>query len=237
MRSHSSSSLPVVVRNTQPADFPQIIELTKRVYPTAQPWSAELLASHLRMFPQGQFVAVEQGTGKVAGMAASLIVTWDDYDMHVNWMDITASGTFTNHDPTGRTLYGAEVMVDPDMQGRGVGKKIYEARRNLCRQLRLLRIRAGARLRGYSQYASQMSAEEYVLKVIRKEIGDPTLTFQLRQGFRVLAVVKGYLPTDPDSMGYAAVIEWLNHHVARQRHYAARDPKFAPPRKGTGLVT
>ena len=236
MRSNSSP-LPVVVRNTQPADFQQIIKLTKRVYPAAKPWSEDLLASHLRVFPHGQFVAVEQGTGRVAGMAASLIVSWDDYAMQVNWQDITAGGTFTNHDAAGRTLYGAEVMVDPQMQGRGVGKKIYEARRNLCRDLRLLRIRAGARLRGYSQYADQMTAEQYVLKVIHKEIGDPTLTFQLRQGFRVLAVVKGYLPADPDSMGYAAVIEWLNHRVARQRHYAARDPKFAPARKGTGLVT
>jgi hypothetical protein len=41
-------------------------------------------------------------------------------------------------------------------------------------------------------------------------IFDATLSFQLRRGFRVLAVVGGYLKNDPESLGYAAVIEWQN---------------------------
>ena len=79
-------------------------------------------------------------------MAASLIVLWDDYDMTSSWRDFTEHGTFRNHDPKGRTLYGAEVMVHPDEQGRGIGKKLYAARRELVRRMGLLRIRAGARL-------------------------------------------------------------------------------------------
>ena len=50
---------------------------------------------------------------------------------------------------------------------------------------------------------------------MRGEIGDPTLSFQLRQGFHVLAVVQGYLRNDPESLGYAAVIEWINEAVVQ----------------------
>jgi ribosomal protein S18 acetylase RimI-like enzyme len=217
----------VFVRNTRIEDFAGIIEMCREVYPESPPWNAAQLESHLRIFPEGQFVAIEFPTQRVVGMAASLIVCWDDYAMGDNWRDFTDHGMFTNHDPVnGRTLYAAEVMVRPHTQGRGVGKKLYAARRVLVRRLKLLRIRAGARLRGYHRYAHRMSAEEYVMRVIRKELSDRTLSFQLHQGFRVLAVVRGYLMHDPESLGHAAVIEWLNRWVARPEDYAAGDPRF-----------
>ncbi|MGE5233206.1 MAG: GNAT family N-acetyltransferase [Acidobacteriota bacterium] len=187
-----------------------MIALSRAVYPDSQPWSEEQLASHLRVFPEGQLVAVDERQ-RVVGMAASLIVRWDEYDVAGSWRDFTDHGFFTNHDPEhGRTLYGAEVMVDPDCQGSGVGSKLYEARRELVRRLGLRRIRAGARLRGYHRYAGRMSPEEYTRAVERAEITDPTLSFQLHRGFTILAVVSGYLRHDPESLGHAAVIEWKN---------------------------
>jgi GNAT superfamily N-acetyltransferase len=161
------------------------------------------------VFPEGQFVATDGD--RIVGMAASLIVLWDDYDFEASWRDFTAAGMFTNHDPDrGRTLYGAEVMVDPSRQGSGIGGRIYQARRELTVRLGLRRIRAGARLRGYHRVSTEMTAEEYVARIERGEMRDPTLSFQLRHGFRVIAVVSGYLGHDPESLGYAAVIEWLN---------------------------
>ena len=217
----------ILVRNTTPADFGGIIGLSHEVYPGTPSWTTEQLASHLKMFPQGQFVAMQQPSGRVVGMAASLVVLWDDYDMTTSWRDFTDRGMFTNHDPHyGRTLYGAEVMVSPSLQGRGIGKKIYAARQELAERLGLLRIRAGARLRGYHRYADSMTAEEYTIAVIRGEVGDPTLSFQLKRGFRVLAVVSEYLRHDPESLGYAAVIEWLNPQVACAEDYERGDPKY-----------
>jgi ribosomal protein S18 acetylase RimI-like enzyme len=204
----------VTVRNTKPEDFPAITEICREVYPGTLPWGEMQLASHLRVFPEGQFVA--EIDGRVAGMAASLIVVWDDYDVHDDWRDMTDYGMFTNHDPEGHTLYGAEIMVRPSAQGQGVGKAIYRARQELVERLGLLRIRAGARLRDYGKHAGEMSAREYVRKVVRGELADRTLTFQLRRGFHVVAVVEGYLRNDPDSLGYAAVIEWINEKVAKE---------------------
>lgn len=202
-------------RPTTADNFTAIIDLTREVYPGARPWSEQQLKSHLDVFPEGQRVAVDERTGEIVGMAASLIVFWDDYDFTSSWRDFTASGMFTNHDPAlGRTLYGAEVMVKPSRQGQGVGGVLYEARREIAKEFGLTRIRAGARLRNFGAHADMLSPEEYVRRVVSGELNDTTLTFQLRRGFHVLAVVRGYLRDDPESLGYAAVIEWLNPEMA-----------------------
>lgn len=212
----------ILVRQMRTRDFDGVIELTRHVYPASPPWADRQLVSHLKVFPEGQLVAVETATQRVVGMAASLIVLWDDYDTRASWRDFTDGGMFTNHDPVhGRTLYGAEVMVHPDLQGRGIGSALYCARRATVERLGLLRIRAGARLRGYHRYAAHDSAEAYVARVVAGGCFDPTLSFQLKHGFHVLAVAPDYLHHDPESLGFAAVIEWINRLVARPEDFPA----------------
>lgn len=198
------------IRHTKPRDVGGIEHLSRAVYPNDFPWTADYIDKHLEVFTEGQFVAVDSETDEVVGMAASLIINWEDYDNIETYLESTDGGWFTNHDPSGKTLYGAEVMVDPERRGEGIGSSLYEARRELVRRKGLHRIRAGARLPGYDAHADKRSAEEYVRKVIGGEIQDPTLSFQLRHGFRVIGVVKDYFIRDPRSRGYAALIEWLN---------------------------
>jgi GNAT superfamily N-acetyltransferase len=222
----------VLVRHTRPEDIPDIIEMTRRVYPGTPPWTLEQLSSHQAIFPAGQFVALDRRGGMV-GMAASLIVLWDDYEFDTNWRDFTANGTFINHDPArGRTLYAAEVMVDPERQGLGIGSQLYAARRDVVTRLGLRRIRAGARLRGYHRFAQQMSPHEYVTRVERGELSDPTLSFQIRRGFRVMAVASGYLRHDPESLGFAAVIEWLNPGAPENLAAGGTDSQPSQVRQG-----
>lgn len=216
----------IAVRRLRRDDFPAIHRISKLIYPDSPAWSDAQLESHLAVFPDGQLVA--EDNGEVVGMAASLIVLWDEYSFDTTWREFTADGTFTNHDPVkGRTLYGAEIMVAPSKQGAGVGKALYEARRELCERLGLLRIRAGARLAGYHRYADRMSPEEYTEKVVRGQLSDPTLSFQLKRGFEVLAVARDYLRHDPESFGHAAVIEWINEKVATPADRGHGDPRFA----------
>jgi ribosomal protein S18 acetylase RimI-like enzyme len=217
----------VLVRNTEPRDFAGITELCRRTYPDTPPWNAEQLLSHLSVFAEGQFVAVFGAEETVVGMCASLIVDWEDYAMLDSWEQFTADGMFTNHDPhRGRTLYGAEVIVDSGLQHHGIGDKLYCARRELTESHKLLRIRAGSRLRGYSHCCSRLKPEVYVVDVVEGKEYDPTLSFQLKEGFHVLAVVPHYLSDDPESMGYAAVIEWLNPELIRAEHIAGRPTRF-----------
>jgi GNAT superfamily N-acetyltransferase len=211
----------VTVRQMQPSDFAGVIALSRAVYPESPSWTEGQLASHLEVFPEGQLVA--EADGRLVGFAASLVVLWDDYSMDTSWRDFTDNGWFRNHDPErGRTLYGAEVMVHPDWQGRGVGKRLYEARRELCQRLGLLRIRAGARLAGYHRHADTLSPEQYTHRVVSGALSDPTLSFQLARDFVVIGVARHYLRHDPESLGHAAVIEWLNPAVATAGDYEAR---------------
>lgn len=207
--------VPLRVRLAKAEDDGQIIALSSEVYRNSPSWTSAQLESHRAVFPDGQFVVVREDTSAVIGMSASLIVLWDDYQLDTAWRDFTDGGTFTNHDPQGHTLYGAEIMIHPDSQGKGAGTLLYGARAGLVERLGLWRIRAGARLRDYSQYAAKMSAEDYTAAVVRREIVDRTLTFQLRRGFSVLGVVSNYLRHDPESLGHAAVIEWKNSQAIR----------------------
>ena len=202
----------VEVRRTTPADFAAIADLSRHAYPDDEAWTPEELQQHLDVFPAGQMVAVARDAGTVMGMSASLIVAWDDYDIQQSWRDFTAGGTFVNHDPAGRTLYGAEIMVHPAHRRRGVGSTLYAGRRRLVVELDLARIRFGALLTGYHRHEAEMSAQQYVDRVVSGELMDPTLTFQLRHGFRPLAVVPRYLRrgAHPRSRGNAVVMEWVN---------------------------
>jgi hypothetical protein len=217
----------VRVRNTEPRDFAAIGELCKRIYPDTEPWAPPQLSSHLKMFPEGQFVAVHGQEENLVGMCASLVVDWEDYGMLDDWVKFTADGLFTNHDlKRGRTLYGAEVIVDPTLQHHGVGDKLYCARRELANRFKLWRIRAGSRLRGFHNYTGIFSAEDYIIQVVHGSLHDPTLSFQLKEGFHVLAVVPHYLSEDPESLGYAAVIEWLNPQFIKLEHIPDLPKRF-----------
>lgn len=221
----------VVIRNTTPEHFAGIGEIASMIYPDISPWNEDYLRSHLDVFPQGQFVAVEQASGLVVGVCSGLVIDWDRQPDTSSWNALTANGYYTNHDPVnGSTLLAADVMVRPGFHGQGIGRKLYQRGRfDLARQLGLWRVVAGSRLRGYHRYAGKMSAEQYVIEVVHGRLNDPTLSFQLHLGFRVTAVIENYFAGDPESRGWAALIEWLNDEVADPEDHAPPDPRFAPP--------
>lgn len=212
--------MPVIIRNAVADDFERIRELQQKIYPTIQPFSREQHDQHLRQFPEGQLVA--ELDGRVVGAASSLIVIWDDYGHSHTWKEVTGSGSFTTHNPMGRTLYGAEVFVDPDIRRHGIGRSLYAARKRLCREWNLRRIIAAGRLPGYHRHAHEMSANTYAMKVIWGDLEDPVLRFQMREGFQFCGVIEGYLPTDAESCGYAALIVWLNTEYRGNRAVTGR---------------
>lgn len=196
------------VRHTREEDIPALIALQAHVYPTIPPWSQRKLREQLEVFPQGQIV-VETESG-IVGCASSLIVLWDDWAESHTWREITGAGTFDQHNPDGRTLYGAEVFVNPEVRGLGLGHLLYEGRRNLCRGMNLKRIIACGRLPGYGAHADAMSPEFYAQKVVWGDYVNPVLSFQLREGFSYCGVIPDYLPEDVNSRGNASLIVWLN---------------------------
>lgn len=207
-KSRATKPGDLVIRHTQARDVEPLIAMQKRIYPDLEPWPAEQVHHQLELFPHGQVVATVGET--LVGCASSMIVNWNDWKAIHTWDEVTAEGSFETHDPTGRTLYGAEVFVDPSVRGRRIGHWLYDARRKICRSLNLKRIIACGRLPGYHRYALEMSAETYAKSVVWGDIIDPVLNFQLREGFDFCGVVEGYLPDDRESGSFASLIVWLN---------------------------
>lgn len=202
----------IEVREACREDIPSLVELNRAAYPVLANenvvWGEAHLASHQRLFPQGQLVAVVGG--RIMGAVSTLVVDLgpDPLRSHT-WSGVTDSGYFFSHNPQGDTLYGADVYVHPDARGMGIGAALYEARRQLCRRLNLRRILAGGRLWNYHEHAGEMSAEEYAYRVAAGEFRDLVLSFQLREGFALRGVMPHYL-NDPKSKNHASLIEWLN---------------------------
>jgi len=198
------------VRPTETGDIDALLNLQLEVYPSIPAWTRGQLAHQLEVFPEGQLVAVHDGA--IVGCASSLVILWDEWTEEHTWHDVTSSGTFHTHNPNGFTLYGAEVFVAPQMRGLHIGHKLYEGRREICRNLNLRRIIACGRLPGYRAYSDKMSVGLYAKKVLWGDLSDPVLSFQLHEGFRYCGIVEGYLPEDADSCGNASLIAWLNPH-------------------------
>ncbi|MEW5800416.1 MAG: bifunctional GNAT family N-acetyltransferase/carbon-nitrogen hydrolase family protein, partial [Bacteroidota bacterium] len=127
-----------------------------------------------------------------------------------SWKEIADNGFIRNHNPAGNTLYGIEIMVDPEYRGMRLARRVYEARKQLAKKYNLMRIILGGRIPGYGKYADQMSAREYVDKVINKVLVDPVLTTQLSNGFVLKRLIPDYLTSDAESRGYATFLEWTN---------------------------
>lgn len=198
------------VRVMLPEDIPAVIALQGSVFPTMPPWNADQLASHLAVFPQGQVVATDE-TGRIVGSSSSLIIAKDDFDQLANWSKITADGYFTTHNPElGKTLYGADIGVDPVARGQGVGAMLYEARKKTVVRFNLKRMVAGGRIPGYGKVAHLMTPEQYVEEVVAGRRSDQVLGFQIQNGFSVVRVIPDYLSFDKESKGFATLIEWKN---------------------------
>ena len=198
----------VRMRLARQEDYAAIRALQRQAHPSTPAWTLKQFESQRHAFPEGQLVA--ECDGEVVGAASAFVVQWDDYAVDHTWKGITGDGFFTTHDTAGRTLYGAELVVDLTRHGSGIGRTLVQAERRICRKLNLRRIISAARLPGYHAVREQMSPELYAKRVIWGDIADPILRFQMAQGFQYCGIIKDYLPEDADSCGNAALVVWLN---------------------------
>ncbi len=148
----------------------------------------------LTRFAEGQLIAVADvdGQEKVIGVALSLRTSYDPTGKPLPWDEVIGDLTLANHDDSGCWLYGVEKAVHPDFQGIGIGSALYKAQFDLVKRLRLCGIYAGGMLKGYQHYKREMSVREYADKVMRGELFDPTVSVQMRKGFKPVRIIENY---------------------------------------------
>ncbi|MBI1937806.1 MAG: GNAT family N-acetyltransferase [Ignavibacteriales bacterium] len=198
----------VKVRQLTFEDYSAVTELQKKCFPDMPVWTEEQFKSQIAIFSEGQ-LGVEYN-GKLVASSSSLVLNFALYSQWHSWLEIADHGFIKNHEPNGNTLYGIEIMVDPQYRGYKLARRLYEARKDLCRKKNLMRIVLGGRIPGYGKYADKMSAREYVEKVMNKTLYDPVLTTQISNGFILKRLLPNYLTSDQDSKGYATFLEWAN---------------------------
>ncbi len=196
------------IRTLAIEDFDQLVQLQLLCFPGMKPWQREQIASQLATFPEGQ-ICVEVD-GRLVASSSSLILDYDEHSDWHDWMGISDRGYIQNHDTKGDTLYGIEIMVHPDFRSMRLARRLYEQRKELCRKRNLARMVIGGRIPGYGPHKQEMTAQDYVRRVINKELHDPVLTTQVSNGFVLIQLIPDYMPTDEDSAGYATCLEWAN---------------------------
>ncbi len=212
------------LRNLELEDYPDVARIMNRVYKQlGGAWPLKKFTAQLHRFPAGQLCIADKG--KVVAAAFSVIVDYRYFGDDHTYDEITGSATLSTHDPSGDILYGVDVFVNPDYRDMRLGRRLYDARKELCRVLNLRAIIAGGRIPGYTRYQAEMTPQEYIEQVTRREIYDPILTFQIANDFQVKRVLQKYLPEDRESHGYATLLQWNNIY------FEGRGAPLLPQRK------
>jgi ribosomal protein S18 acetylase RimI-like enzyme len=202
------SQVEVVNLESWMAEDLEKIELT--CFPMANPadlLSADDIRAYARVFPEGYFVAMIEG--RPVGMGAGIFLDFDFEHPQHTIMEITGENQCGNHDPDGEWYYGTDITVLPEFRGRGIGNLLYDRRKAFVQKHGKRGILAGGALPGYFDHKRTMPIDEYVHKVVAGELRDPTLTFQLANGFEVRGLLENYIEDESDD-GWAALIVWEN---------------------------
>lgn len=200
----------VELRNLEIEDYKELKKSMIEAYPQMAEsyWKEAHIEKLLQVFPEGQLVIVADGV--VVGSALSILVTENFAFKTKTYRQITGNYSFSTHNEDGDVLYGIDVFINPNYRGLRLGRRLYDARKELCEQLNLRSIIFAGRIPSYGQYVDEITPKVYIEKVKKKELYDPVLSFQLNNDFHEVRVLKNYLEGDTESLEFAVLLEWNN---------------------------
>jgi ribosomal protein S18 acetylase RimI-like enzyme len=192
-------------------DIEQAADLQSLAFPPPFPqdllWQAGHLLEHLRLFPEGQFVA--EVDGEIVGSCSNTLISEEKWHAHGNWTETVGGPLLEAFVPQGSTMYGLDITVHPDYRRMGIGREFYDTRLALCDRLSLARYGTACRMpdmRHYRNKHSGASALQYAKAVVAGDVTDRTLTPLLRYGLTFLDVIENYME-DAESGNAAALLE------------------------------
>jgi len=162
------------------------------------------------LFPEGGFMVMDEG--RVVGMASGVFVDYDISEPQHRMGNVIGETGADNHDSSGDWYYGKDIAVHPDFRGRGIGRRLYELRKQVVKDHGKRGIIAGGVIPGFADHRDRMTAEEYVGAVAAGDLMDPTLSMQIANGFEVRGVIADYVD-DKTTDGWASFIVWFNPEV------------------------
>lgn len=193
-------------------------QLELACFPTAFPADLYDAAEYVVLaedFAEGCFVGLDGEEVVAAGLGVRTQFDFESPQHNMHDL-LEANGTESGHDAEGPWYYGTDIIVRQDYRRRGIGKELYDLRKDVCRNLNLAGIVAGGVIPGFADHKHNMSADDYVAKVGQGELYDPTLTFQLENGFTAPCALANYI-TDPAVDDYASLIVWHNPEYRPER--------------------
>jgi predicted amidohydrolase/ribosomal protein S18 acetylase RimI-like enzyme len=207
----------LTLRSLKKEDYPDIQRIMDLVYAgIGGAWTPEEFAVLIDQFPEGQICIEDKG--RVIAAALAIIVTAEEFEKRRHtYEDVVTDGKMSSHDPEGDALYGVDIFVDPEYRGLRLGRRLYDARKELCETLNLKSIIFGGRIPGYGKYAHELTPAQYIQKVKATEIYDPVLTFQLSNDFHIKKILKNYIPEDAQSDSYGVLMEWNNIYYEKKQ--------------------
>lgn len=136
------------LRSLTLADYEDIEAIMRQAYSNmGGAWTRDEITRLLKLFPDGQ-ICIED-MGRVVGAALTLIVDYSKIEVDHSYEDIVDDGRFSKNDLEGDYLYGIDVFVHKDYRGMRLGRRLYDARKELCEKLNLKGIIVGGRIPGY----------------------------------------------------------------------------------------
>ncbi|ARS53221.1 bifunctional GNAT family N-acetyltransferase/carbon-nitrogen hydrolase family protein [Kushneria konosiri] len=205
----SIEDLHLNLRNLEVEDYAKLKVLMDVVYnDIGGAWEKHTIDRLIAEFPDGQIVIEDED--RIVGVALTVLVDYETFSNPHKYDDLIGNREIILNNVQGDALYGLDVLIDPAYRGYRLGRRLYEARKDLCRSMNLRAILAGGRIPNYFEHAAELSPTQYIDQVSRKEIYDPILSFQLANDFLVKRLLKKYLPEDERSQGYATLLEWNN---------------------------
>ncbi len=204
-----NQSPKLLLRTIEATDYDELAALMDLVFhDVGGAWPRMTIMDLIHQFPDGQICIEDKG--KVIGAALTIKVSYNRFSLPHLYSDIITEHNVIQNQVTGDAMYGLDVFVHPDYRGLRLGRRLYDARKELCRSQNFKAILAGGRIPHFHHHADTLSISKYIEKVRRKELYDPILSFQLANGFDVKRIMRDYLPEDDASKGYATLLEWDN---------------------------
>src|SRR5690606_9354048 len=164
-------------------DYPQLKALMDRVYVNlGGAWSKNTIHARIDAFPEGQIALFDHD--ELISSVLSMRFDFCKFSNPHTDDDFIGLNEIIRDNHKYDAIDMLDALFDTENRGYRLGRRLYDARKELCRQLNIRAILAGGRIPNYHNH-QDLTPGEYIEAVEAREIHDTALSFQLSNGFIV----------------------------------------------------